>query len=111
MLSRRGKGIKARGLDIEIQNILGHLSGKWKLLILWRLSRERYWFNKLRKNLGNISTSSLTNQLIQLEQAGLIERKVYPETPPVVEYYLSPLGKSLRPVFKALEKWVDNLLD
>lgn len=98
-------------LNEEVQELLMQLSGKWKLLILWRLSKQRYWFNQLKRDLGDISTSSLTRQLTQLEAAGFIERKVYPVTPPVVEYNLTSLGKSLSHVVKALDKWANDVLD
>lgn len=112
MFDSKDRSWRALDKAEEVQEMLAVLSGKWKLLILWRLSTKRYWFNRLKKELRGISASSLTAQLSQLEEAGLIERKVFSTaTPPVVEYLLTRTGKSLAPVFKALEKWANDVLD
>lgn len=79
------------------------LSGKWKLLILWRIhSGGAVRYNELQKQVGKITTKTLTDQLRELEQLKIIHRTVYPENPPKVEYSLSELGKSLVPVLQSL---------
>jgi len=79
------------------------IGSKWKLLIIRNL-RERPWrFNELKKNLEGISQKVLTDSLRALEDDGIITRTVYPEVPPRVEYALSDLGESMRPILDSME--------
>ncbi len=84
------------------------IGSKWKLLILRNLFERPWRFNELRRSLEGISQKVLTDSLRSMEKDGIITRTVYPETPPHVEYALSELGKSLRPVIKAMEVWGTN---
>ena len=84
---------------------LNILSGKWKLKILWHLSNETIRFNELQRVLDNITTKTLTQQLRALEEQGIITRKVFPEVPPKVEYSLSKLGATLKPILAQLCDW------
>lgn len=84
---------------------LNILSGKWKLKILWHLSNGTIRFNELQRLLGDITTKTLTRQLRELEGQGIIVRKVYPEIPPRVEYALSELGATLKPILAQLCEW------
>ena len=69
----------------------------------------RPWrFNELRKSLEGVSQKVLTDNLRQLESDGIISRTVYPEVPPRVEYALTELGESLRPILNAMEIWGRN---
>lgn len=87
------------------QNIL---SGKWKITILWYISEyEIQRFGELRRRLGDITQSTLTKQLRELEQDGFISRYVYQEVPPKVEYSLTDLGKSFVPILQDMKKWSD----
>ena len=81
------------------------VGSKWKLLILRNLLARPWRFNELRKNLERISQKVLTDSLRSMEEDGIITRTVYPEVPPRVEYSLSELGKSMRPIIKAMEQW------
>lgn len=81
------------------------LSGKWKLAILWQLSKNTVRFNEFQRLLPNITQKTLTMQLRELEKADVIYRKVYPEVPPKVEYGLTETGESLRPLLAALCEW------
>lgn len=81
------------------------ISNKWKLLILRDLMRGSLRFGALQKSIGNISQKVLTDNLKKMEKDGLVIRTVYPEVPPRVEYRLSPLGSSLRPILEQMEKW------
>lgn len=81
------------------------MSGKWKLPILWHLSKGTVRFNEMQRRLPGITQHSLTRQLRELERDGLISRTVYPEVPPRVEYNLSNHGVSVIPVLDALCKW------
>ena len=79
------------------------IGSKWKLLILRNLLVRPWRFNELRKGLDGISQKVLTDSLRSMEEDGIITRTVYPEVPPRVEYALSELGKSMRPIIKSME--------
>lgn len=81
------------------------LSGKWKILILYSLWNGTKRFNELRRLIPEVTQRMLTNQLRELEEDKIIQRKIYPEIPPKVEYSLTPLGKTLTPVLTELKKW------
>lgn len=81
------------------------IGSKWKLLILRNLLQRPYRFNELQKSLEGISQKVLTNSLRSMEADGIITRTVYPEVPPRVEYALSELGETMRPIIKSMEMW------
>lgn len=81
------------------------IGGKWKLLILRNLMMRPWRFNEMLRSIPGLSQKVLTDNLRALEADGLITRTVYPEVPPRVEYALSELGETLRPIFSALENW------
>ena len=81
------------------------IGSKWKLLILRNLLVRPWRFNELKKDLAGISQKILTDNLRSLEADGIITRTVYPEVPPRVEYALSELGESMRPILQAMETW------
>ncbi|MBR3145177.1 MAG: helix-turn-helix transcriptional regulator [Clostridia bacterium] len=78
---------------------------KWKLLILRNLQSRPWRFNELQKNLEGISQKVLTDSLRQMEADGIITRTVFPEVPPHVEYALSEIGESMRPVLDSMSEW------
>lgn len=84
------------------------IGSKWKLLILRNLLQRPWRFNEMKKALEGISQKVLTDSLRSMEADGLITRTVYPEVPPRVEYALSDLGQSMRPIIKAMEEWGIN---
>ena len=81
------------------------IGSKWKLLIMRNLLQRPWRFNELKKDLEGISQKVLTDSLRSMEADGIITRTVYPEVPPRVEYALSDLGESMRPIMDALEIW------
>lgn len=81
------------------------IGNKWKLLIIRNLLERPWRFNELQKNLDGISQKVLTDSLRSMEADGIITRTVYPEVPPRVEYALSELGNSLRPILNAMKEW------
>ena len=81
------------------------IGSKWKLLIMRNLMQRPWRFNELKKDLEGISQKVLTDSLRSMESDGIITRTVYPEVPPRVEYALSELGESMRPIMKAMEVW------
>lgn len=84
------------------------IGSKWKLLILRNLLARPWRFNELRKSLDGISQKVLTDSLRSMEEDGIITRTVYPEVPPRVEYALSELGESMRPIIASMEVFGNN---
>ena len=84
------------------------IGNKWKLLILRNLLKRPWRFNELKKDLNGISQKVLTDSLRSMEEDGIITRTVYAEVPPRVEYALSELGESMRPIFIAMQEWGEN---
>ncbi|MGL4572450.1 MAG: winged helix-turn-helix transcriptional regulator [Clostridium sp.] len=90
----------------SIKYALDILNGKWKLKIMWEISRcGTIRFNQLQKSLDGISSIMLSRSLNELGEYNLVNRKQYNEIPPRVEYTLTDLGKSLCPVLHAIEDW------
>lgn len=81
------------------------IGNKWKLLIIRNLRMRPWRFNELQKSLEGISQKVLTDSLRSMESDGIVVRTVYPEVPPRVEYALSELGESMRPILDAMEAW------
>lgn len=81
------------------------IGSKWKLPIMRNLLQRPWRFNELKKDLEGISQKVLTDSLRSMEADGIITRTVYPEVPPRVEYALSDLGESMRPIMDAMEIW------
>jgi len=81
------------------------IGGKWKPLIIWFLRKRVLRFSELRRAIPGITDVMLTKQLRELEQDGIIRRKVYTQVPPKVEYSLTPLGMTVIPLLNALCDW------
>ena len=81
------------------------IGNKWKLLIIRNLLVRPWRFNELQKSLDGISQKVLTDNLRSMETDGIITRTVYAEVPPSVEYALSPLGESMRPILNSMQAW------
>lgn len=88
-----------------VETTLTMISDKWTVLILRDLLTGTKRFGALKKSLSGVSQKVLTTQLRQMEENGLIERKAYAEVPPRVEYSLTPLGQSLKPIMDAMVVW------
>ena len=88
-----------------VETTLTLISDKWKVLILRDLLHGTKRFGELKNSIGHVSQKVLTTQLRQMEQSGLVTRTVYAEVPPRVEYTLTELGYSLKPVLDALWDW------
>ena len=84
------------------------IGSKWKLLIMRNLLDRPWRFNELKKSLDGISQKVLTDSLRSMEEDGLITRTVYAEVPPRVEYALSDVGESMRPILDAMKEWGVN---
>jgi len=94
-----------------VEATLGLIQGKWKVVILFRLKGEERRFGELLRLLPGVTQRMLTNQLRDLEQDGLVHRKVYAEVPPKVVYSLTDLALSLMPVMLSIKEWGRSYLD
>ncbi|KAB2692063.1 winged helix-turn-helix transcriptional regulator [Brucella pseudogrignonensis] len=94
-----------------VEAAISLLDGKWKSVVLYHLLDGTLRFNELRRQIPGVTQRMLTNQLRELEEDGLIERKVYAQVPPKVEYSLSPLGRSIEPILLALKDWGDTNIE
>ena len=91
--------------DCPVATTVSLIGSKWKLLIMRNLLARPWRFNELRKDLDGISQKVLTDSLRSMETDGLVVRTVYAEVPPRVEYSLSALGETMRPIIKSMELW------
>lgn len=96
---------KAELPECPVATAVQLIGNKWKLLILRNLFTRPWRFNELLKSIPGISQKVLTDNLRAMERDGIITRTVYPEAPLRVEYALSELGESIRPIIDALETW------
>jgi DNA-binding HxlR family transcriptional regulator len=99
----------AKGCYVEAA--LDVIADKWKGVILYHLLEGPKRFNELKRTFPELSQRILTRQLRELEEDGVISRKIYPEIPPKVEYSLTDLGKLLEPTLLALESWGVNYIE
>ncbi len=99
-----------RKYHCPVEATLSILSGKWKLLIIRELLGGPKRFSQLQRAIPEITQKMLTKHLRELERDGLIHRKVYPQIPPRVEYYLTDVGESLREVLEVLHRWGESYI-
>lgn len=96
----------------EIEVTLEILSGKWKSLIIWNLSIHKVIrYNEFKRLIPEITQKMLSQQLKDLEHNGLIDRTIYHEVPPMVEYSLTHLGENLIPILEAMDNWGKDFVD
>jgi DNA-binding HxlR family transcriptional regulator len=88
-----------------VEHTLKIIGGRWKFLILRELFKGTQRFGELRRSLNGVTQKMLTQQLREMEKDGVIRRKVYPQVPPKVEYSLTPLGRSLKPILDSMQVW------
>lgn len=91
--------------ECDVATTVQIIGSKWKILIMRNLLSRPWRFNELRKSLDGVSQKVLTDSLRQLESDGIVLRTAYPEVPPRVEYSLTKLGESMRPILSAMEAW------
>ena len=96
---------KAELPECPVATTLQLIGNKWKILILRNLMVRPWRFSEMLRSIPGISQKVLTDNLRALESDGIITRTVFPEVPPRVEYALSGLGESMRPIIKAMETW------
>lgn len=81
------------------------IGGRWKIIILWYLFQGVHRHAELRRALNGVTQKVLTQQLRGMERDGLVTRRIYAQVPPKVEYSLTPLGMSLKPIVEAIHQW------
>ena len=91
-----------------VETTLTLIGDKWKVLILRDLLTGTKRFGELKKSVGNVSQKVLTAQLRAMEESGLLTRTVYAEVPPRVEYTLTELGESLKPILDSMRNWGES---
>ena len=91
--------------ECPVATTVALIGSKWKLLIIRNLLQRPWRFNELKRDLTGISQKVLTDSLRSMEEDGLITRTVYPEVPPRVEYALSDLGQTLKPILDSMVEW------
>lgn len=104
MATGKEKAVK-KGVSCPVEATLRAIGGRWKVLILHHLLDGTKRFGELTRALKGVSARTLTKQLRELEACGVINRKVYPQIPPMVEYSLTTVGKQLEPVLMAMHDW------
>jgi DNA-binding HxlR family transcriptional regulator len=97
-----------KAVSCPAETAIAILGGRWTLLILRALFEGTKRFSELHRSLAGVSHRTLTHQLRELEESGLIHRKVYAQVPPKVEYSLTSLGRTLKPVIDAMHEWSET---
>jgi DNA-binding HxlR family transcriptional regulator len=107
LILKEPKSEQTRGC--EIANIWEVLGRRWTLLILKNFcTKEVIRFNELKRSLSGISSTVLSDRLLDLEREGLLSKKIYPEIPPKVEYRMTPQARELESIINELRKWADR---
>ena len=104
-LSHSQKQMQQERLTCEVEYTLKVIGGRWKVLIIRELMADVKRFGELQRALSGITQKMLTQQLRELEEDGIIDRQVYPQIPPKVEYSLTPLGETLKPILQVMHEW------
>ena len=97
--------MKAKATNCPAEYTLSLIGGRWKIPLIFHLLNGAKRFSELARALAGVTQKMLTQQLREMERDGLVERKIFPEVPPRVEYSLTPLGASLKPVVDSMCRW------
>lgn len=110
-----GQKLRHRSYDVQfgcaVEAALEVIGGKWKAAILFRLLDGKKRFNEIKRLFPSLTQRILTQQLRELERDGVVERKVYAEVPPKVEYSLTEFGRTLETVLRLLSEWGKDHVD
>jgi DNA-binding HxlR family transcriptional regulator len=106
-LKARKNGRKS--VSCPVETTIGVIGGRWKVLVIHHLLKGTQRFGELTRLLGGVAPRTLTRQLRELEESGVIDREVYQQIPPRVEYSLTSLGRELLPVLQAMHAWGEKL--
>jgi DNA-binding HxlR family transcriptional regulator len=97
-----------KNVNCLVETTLAVIGGRWKVLVLQELLQGVKRFNELHRALSGITHKTLTQQLREMESHGIVSRKVHAQIPPKVEYSLTELGKTLKPVLTAMHTWAER---
>ena len=111
MASRRLSGEHCDPVHCPIEVALEVIGGMWKVIVVRELRTGTKRYSELHRGLRNATHKMLAQQLRQLERDGVIDRKVYPQVPPKVEYSLTPLGRELGPLLDSMGDWGRRVID
>jgi DNA-binding HxlR family transcriptional regulator len=111
MASKRLKGERCDPAHCPIEVALEVIGGMWKVIVVRELLTGTKRYSELHRGLRHATHKMLAQQLRQLEQDGVIDRKVYPQVPPKVEYSLTPLGRELGPLLDSMSGWGRRVID
>lgn len=98
-----------KAVSCPVETTIAAIGGRWKVLVIHHLLEGKQRFGELTRLLGGVSARTLTRQLRELEECGIIDRHVHQQVPPKVEYSLTPLGRELEPVLYAMHDWGEKL--
>jgi len=96
-------------VSCPVETTIAAIGGRWKVLVIHHLLEGKQRFGELTRLLGGVSARTLTRQLRELEECGIIDRTVHQQVPPKVEYSLTELGRELEPVLLAMHDWGERL--
>jgi DNA-binding HxlR family transcriptional regulator len=111
MASRRLQGEKCDPAHCPIEVALEVIGGMWKVIVVRELLTGTKRYSELHRGLKHATHKMLAQQLRQLEHDGVLDRKVYPQVPPKVEYSLTPLGRELGPLLESMSGWGTRVLE
>jgi DNA-binding HxlR family transcriptional regulator len=97
-----------KSVGCSVETAIEIIGGRWKVLILQELFVGTKRFSELHRALAGVSHRTLTQQLRELEEHGIVKRKVHRQVPPKVEYSLTPLGETLKPVIGVVHDWAEK---
>lgn len=100
--------LNGRTYHCALDVTMDYIGGKWKSVVLWYLRKEKKRFGELKKLIPDIQEKMLSTQLKQLEEMGIVQREVFPEVPPRVEYSLTKEGKTMLAMLEAMAEWGRN---
>ena len=98
-----------KSVSCPVETTIAAIGGRWKVLVIHHLLEGTQRFGELTRLLGGVSARTLTRQLRELEECGIIDRHVHQQVPPKVEYSLTPLGRELEPLLYAMHAWGEKL--
>ncbi len=105
MSKPRGRQNNKKNVSCPVETTIAAIGGRWKVLIIHHLLEGTKRFGELARLLGGVSPRTLTRQLRELEECGIIDRYIHQQIPPKVEYSLTPLGRKLKPILYAMHDW------
>src|ERR1700688_2631433 len=104
-MQNRRKNKDYNPTNCGVTHFLNRIGGKWKVLVIYAISKKCNRFSLLHRAIPDISKQMLVNQLRELEEDGILERIIYAEIPPRVEYKITSYGQSLMPVIRVIQNW------